>query len=121
MPPPHRLVAGDHVLDGAGEYVAVVGQDRGEGGPVVEDELLAALRAAELLVEGVELRPQLEDAPSCAGKEKSFPSHTSSMASSPAVATSARRSRGRGWGSSEGGEWGYWARVLSFSELPAGE
>ena len=60
VPPPHRLVAGDHVLDGAGEYVAVVGQARGEGGPVVEYELLAALRAAELLMEGVDLLPQLE-------------------------------------------------------------
>jgi len=53
-------VPGDHVLDGAGEYVAVVGQTSGEGGAVIEDELLTALRAPELLVEGVELRPQLE-------------------------------------------------------------
>lgn len=60
VPPQHRLVAGDHILDGAGEYVAVVGQARGEGRPVVEDELLASLRAAELLGEGVDRRPQLE-------------------------------------------------------------
>ena len=56
---PHRLVPGDHVLDGAGEYVDVVGQARGKGRSVVEDELLTALGASELLVE-CELRPQRE-------------------------------------------------------------
>uniref|UniRef100_A0A8R7QJW8 Uncharacterized protein n=1 Tax=Triticum urartu TaxID=4572 RepID=A0A8R7QJW8_TRIUA len=59
---PHRLVPGDHVLDGAREDVAVVREPCGEGGAVVEDELLAALRATELLVEGVELGPEAEHA-----------------------------------------------------------
>ena len=38
----HRLVAGDDVLDVAGEQVAVVRQAVGEGRAVVEDELVAA-------------------------------------------------------------------------------
>ena len=39
----HRLVAGDDVLDVAGQQVAVVRQAVGEGRPVVEDELVGAV------------------------------------------------------------------------------
>jgi hypothetical protein len=60
------------------KYLAIVGQACGEGG-VVEDELFTALHVTELLMEGTELRPWLEH-PLLLGKEKSFPSHTSSMA-----------------------------------------
>jgi hypothetical protein len=60
------------------KYVAIVGQACGKGG-VVEDELFTALRATELLVEGIELHPRLKH-PLLLGKEKSFPLHTSSMA-----------------------------------------
>ena len=41
----HRLVARDDVLDVAGEQVAVVRQPVGEGGPVVEDELIGPVGA----------------------------------------------------------------------------
>ncbi len=43
--PAHRLVAGDDVLDVAGEQVAVVRQAVGERRAVVEDELVAAVLA----------------------------------------------------------------------------
>jgi hypothetical protein len=41
------------------KYVAIVGLARAKGG-VIEDKLFTALCVTELLVEGVELRPQLE-------------------------------------------------------------
>lgn len=58
----HGLVAGDDVLDGAGEDVAVVGEAGGEGGPVVEDVLGHGLGALQLGLEGGNLLPPLEDA-----------------------------------------------------------
>ena len=48
----HRLVARDDVLDVAGEQVAVVRQAIGEGGSVVEDELVAAVLAGLARVDG---------------------------------------------------------------------
>jgi hypothetical protein len=57
----HRLVAGDNVLYGAGEDVAVVREPRGEGRPVIEDVLRLVLGALQLGLEGLYLRPQLED------------------------------------------------------------
>ena len=47
------LVAGDDVLDVAGDEVPVVGQAVREGRPVVEDELVAALWSGRALVDGL--------------------------------------------------------------------
>ena len=46
----HGPVAGDDVLDGAGQQVAVMGQAGGEGRAVVEDELVAAVLAGRVLL-----------------------------------------------------------------------
>ena len=59
---PHGLVAGDGVLDEAGEQVAVVGEAVGEGGTVVEDELVvAAGPGLDRGLEGAVGRPEGED------------------------------------------------------------
>src|SRR5690606_16653785 len=62
----HGLVARDDVLDVPGEEVPVVGQAVGEGGAVVEDELVASLVAGFAVLdgglEGLVLRPEVEDA-----------------------------------------------------------
>src|SRR5207245_10561778 len=64
-PAAHGLVAGDDVLDVAGEQVAVVGQPVGEGRAVVEDELVVAVRAGGTLLdagdEGAVGVPVLQD------------------------------------------------------------
>ena len=61
----HRLVAGDDVLDVAGQQVAVVRQAVGEGRAVVEDELVGAVDTGRALLdrgeEGVVLRPVGQD------------------------------------------------------------
>mmetsp|Transcript_8452 Transcript_8452/g.14176 ORF Transcript_8452/g.14176 Transcript_8452/m.14176 type:complete len:410 (-) Transcript_8452:186-1415(-) len=56
-----RCVSRHGVLDGSGGDVAVVGQSRGEGGPIIEGVGLPALGKLELLFEGVDLLPVLED------------------------------------------------------------
>ncbi len=62
----HGLVAGDDVLDVAGEEVPVVGQAVGEGGAVVEDEFVGSGGAGLAVVhgglEGAVLGPEVEDA-----------------------------------------------------------
>lgn len=57
----HGLVAGDNVLDSPSQDVAVVREPRREGRPVVEDILRQVLGALQLGLEGLDLRPQLED------------------------------------------------------------
>lgn len=57
----HRLVARDDVLDGAGEYVAVVREAGGEGGAVVEDVLGEVLGESELSLEGFDFGPVVEN------------------------------------------------------------
>ena len=54
----HGLVARDHVLDGAGEDVPVVGQTGGEGRAVVEQELGVALAVLHGLLEDAVLFPE---------------------------------------------------------------
>lgn len=54
----HRLVAGDNVLDGAGEDVTIVGEASSEGRAIVENVLREALGAAELGGEGVDPGPE---------------------------------------------------------------
>ena len=58
---PHGLVTGDHILDGPGQQVAVVGQPRGEGGAVVEDVFPAAFALREGFGENLLLFPEFED------------------------------------------------------------
>jgi hypothetical protein len=48
-------------LEGACQQVAVVGQARGEGRPIIEDILGQALGAAQLLLEGVEVVPEAQN------------------------------------------------------------
>jgi len=48
-------------LDGAGGDVAVMGETRGEGRPIVEGELWLARRHLELLLERVDFSPVGED------------------------------------------------------------
>ena len=57
----HGLVAGDDVLDVAGEQVAVVGESVGEGRPVVEDELVLGRTLLDGSFEGVLFVPALEE------------------------------------------------------------
>ena len=68
----HRLVAGDDVLDVAGEQVAVVRQPVGEGRAVVEDELVGAVLARRAVRhrrgEGVVGRPGASTASSICGE-----------------------------------------------------
>mmetsp|Transcript_3715 Transcript_3715/g.9272 ORF Transcript_3715/g.9272 Transcript_3715/m.9272 type:complete len:417 (-) Transcript_3715:124-1374(-) len=54
-------VARHNVLDGASQDVAIVRQASGEGRAIVEDVLRLALRPAQLLLESIELSPQLKD------------------------------------------------------------
>ena len=56
----HGLVAGDRVLDEAGEQVAVVGLAVGERGAVVEDELLGAGALLDRALEGLVGVPALD-------------------------------------------------------------
>jgi hypothetical protein len=60
---PHGLVAGDDVLDVAGQQVAVVGEPVGEGRAVVEDELVVERALLDGALEGVLLRPAVEQPP----------------------------------------------------------
>lgn len=57
----HGLVAGDYVLDGTGEDVAIVREPRCEGRPVIEDVLGLVLGALQLGFECLGLPPQLKD------------------------------------------------------------
>lgn len=57
----HSLVAGDDVLDGAGEDVAVVGEAGGEGRAVVEDVFRHGFRPFELILKGLDVFPHLDD------------------------------------------------------------
>lgn len=66
----HGLVTGNDVLDGAGKYVAVVGETRRERGPVVEDVLGLTAGAVQLGLEGVDRVPKLEDLFLLPGKRK---------------------------------------------------
>lgn len=65
-PPRHMvaigsLEAGDDVLDGTGEDMAIVGEASGEGRPIVEDVLGPALGELQLRVERIYLTPSLQD------------------------------------------------------------
>lgn len=53
----HGLVAGDDVLDGSGENMAVVGLAGGEGGPVVEDVLGVRFGSLQLGLQGLDRLP----------------------------------------------------------------
>lgn len=57
----HGVEAGDDVLDGAGEDVAVVRETGGEGRAVVEDVFGLILGAGELGLEGLDVGPEGED------------------------------------------------------------
>ena len=59
---PHGLVAGDDVLDVAGQQVAVVGEPVGERRPVVEDELVIGGTLLDGAFEGLLLLPAVEQA-----------------------------------------------------------
>ncbi len=59
----HRLVAGHDVLDVARQQVAVVRQPVGEGRAVVEDELVAAVRARGALLDAGDERAVLVPVP----------------------------------------------------------
>ena len=65
-PAAHRLVARHDVLDVPGQQVPVVGQAVGEGGPVVEHELVGAVLTGRAVLdggdEGAVLVPVLQDA-----------------------------------------------------------
>ncbi len=59
---PHGLVAGDGVLDVAGQQVAVVGQAVGERRPVVEDVLVVAPGPTfDRVLEGALSRPERQN------------------------------------------------------------
>lgn len=57
----HGLVAGDDILDGAGENVSVVRESGGERRAVVEDVFWEVLRALQLRLEGLDGGPESED------------------------------------------------------------
>ena len=58
---PHGLVTGDHVLDGTGKKVTVMGQTGGKGRTVVKDVFVAAFALFEGLVEDLIFFPEFED------------------------------------------------------------
>ena len=58
---PHGLVTGDHVLDGTGKEVSVVGQSGGKGRTVVKDVFVAAFALFKGLVEDLIFFPEFED------------------------------------------------------------
>ncbi|CAB5040741.1 unannotated protein [freshwater metagenome] len=63
----HGLIARNHVLDVAGEQVAIVRQPVGEGRPVIEDKLGVLTPASGDLVDGalkgVLFSPAVKDSP----------------------------------------------------------
>lgn len=57
----HGLVAGDNVLDGPSQDVAIVREAGGEGRSIVEYVLRLVLGAFQLSLEGVNLGPELKN------------------------------------------------------------
>lgn len=57
----HREKSSNDIFDGAGQYVAIVWEARGEWRTVIEDVLRQALSASQLSFERLDFGPQLEN------------------------------------------------------------
>lgn len=73
MVAPHGLVAGDNVLDSAGENVTVVRKTGSKRRTIVKDVLREGFSAGQLGLKGFDFRPERKDLFLMAGERKFLP------------------------------------------------